>query len=88
MDIPRIGVKSQPQQLWICAMSATYTRAHSKARSLNHGARPGIVSVSSWILVGFATTELGTPLFLSFRKNLESVIFVLKLSRETKSMCV
>ena len=47
----------QPQQHQIWAASATYTTAHGKARSLTHWARPGIEPASSWILVGFITTE-------------------------------
>ena len=38
-------------------MSATYTTAHSNARSLTHQTRPGIEFVSSWILVGFICAE-------------------------------
>ena len=33
-----------------------YARAHSKARSLTHWARPEIEPTSSWILVGFVST--------------------------------
>ena len=47
----------------IQAASATYTTAHSNARSLTHWARPGIKPSSSWMPVRFiycwATT--GTP---------------------------
>ena len=35
--------------------AVTYPRAHGKARSFTHWARPGIES--SWILVGFITAE-------------------------------
>ena len=35
----------------------TYTTAQGNVGSLNHGAGPGIEFVSSWILVGFITTE-------------------------------
>ena len=53
----------QPQQRRIRATSVTYTTAHGNARSLTHGARPGIEPTASWLLVGFvnhcATT--GTP---------------------------
>ena len=35
----------------------TYTTAHGNARSLTHWVRPGIKPASSWILVGFVTTE-------------------------------
>ena len=52
-----------PQPHGIQAMSATYTTAHSNARSLTHWARLGINPASLWILVRFvncwATT--GTP---------------------------
>ena len=43
----------QPQQCEIQAETATYTTAHSNARSLTHSARPGIKPASSGILVGF-----------------------------------
>ena len=35
----------------------TCTTAHRNARSLTHGARPGIEPTSSWILVRFVTAE-------------------------------
>ena len=41
----------------IWAVSATYTIAHSKARSLTQWVGPGIEPATSWILVGFITTE-------------------------------
>ena len=47
----------QPQQCQIQAASATYTIAHGNARSLTHWARPGIEPMSSWILVGFISTD-------------------------------
>ena len=34
-----------------------YTTAHSNAGSLTHWKRPGIKPMSSWILVGFVSTE-------------------------------
>ena len=37
--------------------SVTYTMAHSNTGSLTHWAKPGIKPSSSWILVGFVTTE-------------------------------
>ena len=50
-EVPRLGVKSepmpQPRRIW--AASATYTTAHSNARSLTHSARPGIELPSLWI---------------------------------------
>ena len=47
----------QPQPRGIWAVSATYTTALGNARSLAHWPRPGIEPASSWILVGFITTE-------------------------------
>ena len=44
---------SQLQQLWIRALSATYTTAHGNARSLTHWGRLGIEPASSRIVVGF-----------------------------------
>ena len=41
----------------IQATSVTYTTAHGNAGSLTQSARPGIKSVSSWILVRFVSTE-------------------------------
>ena len=38
-------------------MSATYTTAHGKIRSLTHSARPGIEPKTSWILAGVISTE-------------------------------
>ena len=35
----------------------TYTTAHSNTGSLTHQVRPGIEPASSWLLVGFVTTE-------------------------------
>ena len=67
MEVPRLGVESDLQLLvyitatamgggfW--AMSATYTTAHGNPRSLTHWVRPGIKPATSWILVGFITTE-------------------------------
>ena len=47
-------------------MSATYTTAHGNARCLTRWPRPEIESESSWILVGFVTTEPGWELLLQF----------------------
>ena len=51
-------------------MSATYTRAHSNARSLTHWARRGIELTTSWFLAVFVSTapwrELLVPLVLTF----------------------
>ena len=52
-----IGLRHSQQQHGIQAMSATYTTAHGNTRSLTHWARPAIEPSSSWILVGFVTTE-------------------------------
>jgi len=45
-----------PQQCQIQATSATYITAHGNARSLIHGAMPGIEPATSWFLVGFVST--------------------------------
>ena len=50
------GQQPHPQQ-YIQAISATYTTAHSNARSLAHWWEPGIEPKPSWILVRFLTTE-------------------------------
>ena len=59
MEVPRLGValELQLQQHQIRAASVTDTTAHSNARSLTYRAGPGIQPASSWILVGFVTTE-------------------------------
>ena len=64
MEVPRLGVEwsyscwpiPQLQQCQIWASSATYTTAHSNARSLTHWARPGTEPTTSWFLVGFIST--------------------------------
>ena len=43
-------------QIW--AVSVTYTRAHGKAGSLIHWARPGVEPESSWILTTVRWREL------------------------------
>ena len=50
-------VYPQPQQHWVWAASVTYTTACGNAGSLTHWERPGTEPISSWILVGFITTE-------------------------------
>ena len=47
----------EPQPCQVQATSVTYTIAHGNAGSLTHWVRPGIEPASSWILVGFITTE-------------------------------
>ena len=58
----------RPQQCRIRAASATYTTAHSNARSLTHQARPGLEPATSWFLVGFVSAapqwELPPPYFI------------------------
>ena len=54
---------AMPEPSQVCdlhheAKSVIYTMAHSNARSLTHWLRLGIKPSSSWILVGFVTTEL------------------------------
>ena len=36
MEVPRLGVELEPQQLGVRAMSVTYTTAHSNTGSLTH----------------------------------------------------
>ena len=64
METPRLGVKWELQLPFYATATATghvsricttYTTAHSNARCLTHCKKPGIAS--SWILVGFSTTE-------------------------------
>ena len=64
----------EPQQRQILDESVTYTTAHSNARSLTHGARPGIEPATSWFLVGFVNhwAMVGTPSFNPFSKWFES----------------
>ena len=50
MEVPRLGAELKPHL-------QTYTIAHSNARSLTHWTRSGIKPWSSWILVGFITSE-------------------------------
>ena len=50
------------KQVQIQDKSATYTTAHSNARSLTHAARPGIEPVSSRMLVRFTFTVPGWEL--------------------------
>ena len=51
MEVPRLGVKSELQ------LPAYAKATDSNAGSLTHWVRPGIKPASSWILVGFITTE-------------------------------
>ena len=64
LEIPRLGVKWELQPLayttataTIQAESATYTAAHSNARSLTHSVGPGIELTSLCILVRFLSAE-------------------------------
>ena len=47
----------RPQQCEIWAKSATHTTVHGNAESLTHWSRPGIETVSSWMLVRFVSSE-------------------------------
>ena len=70
----------QPQQCGIWASSATYTSAHSSARSLTYSAGPGTKPESSWILVGFVTTEPWWELTLS-KRGISWLLKVKNISR-------
>ena len=50
MEVPRLGIELELQL-------PAYTTAHGNTGSLIHWARLEIESTSSWILVGFVTTE-------------------------------
>jgi len=75
---------SQPQQHGIQATFVTYTIAHGNTGSLTHWVRPGLELMSSWILVGFVTTEpqwelLSIILYKEQHQELRGVIFLLKI---------
>ena len=65
MEVPRLGVTWELQLLvyttatatGIWTVSVTYTTAQSSTGFITHWTGPGIESASSWILVGFITTE-------------------------------
>ena len=85
MEVPRLGVNwscscrpvSQPQQWQIRAASVTYTTAYGNVESLPYWVRPGIESISSWMLVGFVTTEPGRELPLPSMLILEVKLFMI-----------
>ena len=52
-----MGTASATQQGRVQAASLTYFTAHGNAGYLTHWARPEIESTSSWVIVGFITTE-------------------------------
>ena len=65
MEVPRLGVESELQLPAYATATATpdlatsviCTTAHGNARSLTYSSRRGIEPMSSWILLGFITTE-------------------------------
>ena len=71
MEVPRLGVQSKLRApayttaavSWDLSRVCNLTTAHSNARSLTHGARPGIKPETSWFLVGFINhcAMTGTP---------------------------
>ena len=52
MEVPRLGVEMELQLSAYTTATATATWG-----SLTHGARLGIKTLASWILVGFVTAE-------------------------------
>ena len=74
MEVPWLGVEwscncwptPQSQQCQMWAVSATYTTAHGNPGSLTHWRGPKIEPASSWVLVGFVTTEPQWELWLLF----------------------
>ena len=64
MEVLSLGVESELQLPAYATATATQDPSHicdlyhsSRCESLTHWARPGIEPESSWILVGFVTTE-------------------------------
>ena len=63
MEVPRLGVKSEPQLLAYATATATriwdtavtYTTAYGNARSLTHWEMLGIELATLWFLVGFVS---------------------------------
>ena len=51
------GLRHSHSSVGIQAASANYTTVHGNTGSLTHWARKGIKPASSWILVGFVSTE-------------------------------
>ena len=82
MEVPRLWVESQPQQCQIWATPATNTTAHSNVRSLTHWAWSRIEPVSSWILVGFVTTE---PQWELLNIKFSDIFFNLQGENKTKN---
>ena len=75
MEVPRLVSNRscscrptpQPQQRQIRASSATYSTAHGIARSLTHGARPGMEPSTSWFLVRLISSVPQWKLLYSLR---------------------
>jgi len=69
MEVPRLGVESEPQQHQIQAESVTYTTAQGNTTFLTHCARPGTEPATSWFLVGFVSISPRQELltWLSFK---------------------
>ena len=65
MEVPRIGVKSEPQlpayttatAMWNLSCICDLHHSSRHPRSLIHGVRPGIKPASSWIVTGFITAK-------------------------------
>ena len=75
MVVPRLGVKLELKL-------PPYTTAHGKARSLTYWVGPGIQPASSWILVGFVTTEPQWkcqywPSYVTFPKTAYDIVIIL-----------
>ena len=68
----------QPQQCRTWAVSVTHTTDHGNVGSLTHWVRPGIEPTSSWILVGFVTSEPLQEhqccLFYSYTSSLQHIV--------------
>ena len=71
----------------IQATSATYITAPGNARSLAYQARPGIELASSWILVGFITTEAQWNSHLQIFFKTLMILWIMGLGRGQLDSC-
>jgi len=80
MEVPRLGVESEPQL-------PTCTTADGNAGSLTHWARPGIEPAFSWMIVRFISDEPGWEflphLIQIFSKEIKHFRCSLRLHRIT-----
>ena len=83
MKVPRLGVKSELQQLANTTATATWDLSHicnlhhnsQSTGSLTHWVRPGIKPKSSWILVWFVFAALQWELQVLFFIIIKNILF-------------